>query len=77
MKSLTPTEQTSLLRECETSGISLDEALSAQGLDYESLVYADSETAPKWKSIKGNSFVPVMVGGLTYSGTTLFQQWTG
>ena len=59
MKKLSPEEQSALLRECELSGKSLDEALETHGLDYESLVYSDAGVAPKWKPQKGQSFVPV------------------
>lgn len=59
MKVLPPDIQTDLLHECETKNVSLDSALSARGLDYESLVYADAETAPQWKPARGEKFIPV------------------
>ena len=59
MKPLTADSQTAILRECEASGLSLDAALSARGIDYESLVYADEATARKWKPANGEKFVPV------------------
>ena len=59
MRQLNPKSQISILRECETSGVSLDEALASRGLDYDSLVYADAGSAPKWKPAHGEKFVPV------------------
>ena len=59
MKRLTPSSLISMLRECGSSGMALDEALASRGLDYESLVYADAESAPEWKPASGEKFVPV------------------
>ena len=59
MKSLLPAEQSKLVQECESSGKTLDEVLEARKLDYEALVYADAETAPRWKSGVFPAFVPV------------------
>lgn len=59
MKVPSPDIQIALLHECETKDVSLDSALLDRGLDYESLVYADAETAPVWKPARGERFVPV------------------
>lgn len=59
MKRLAAKEQSAIIGECEASGETLDAALSARNLDYESLVYADAETAPRWERGKLPAFVPV------------------
>lgn len=59
MKPLSPERQEHVLAECVANGAALDEALAAHGLDYESLVYADAKTAPRWKPAAGERFVPV------------------
>ncbi len=59
MKKLSPKVQSSIIAECEASGKTLDEALAIRNLDYESLVYADADTAPQWKRGMFPTFVPV------------------